>query len=97
MSDWRVWLGLIGMLISLCMSPSAWGATNGGEATWPREIDAPTATIILYQPQPQSHEGNRLSVIFAAAVEPKSGADKIFGTAHTATATCAAVWEDDAS
>ncbi len=79
MSDWRVWLGLIGMLISLCMSPSAWGATNGGEATWPREIDAPTATIILYQPQPQSHEGNRLSVIFATAVEPKSGADTIFG------------------
>jgi hypothetical protein len=46
---------------------------------WPREIRAGTATILIYQPQPESFEGNTLSGRAAISVERSEGAELQFG------------------
>ncbi|MEM6583072.1 MAG: carbohydrate-binding family V/XII [Pseudomonadota bacterium] len=46
---------------------------------WPQEITADEGTIIIYQPQPDKIEGNRLFARAAMSIELKNGADPIFG------------------
>ncbi|MCZ6916544.1 MAG: carbohydrate-binding family V/XII, partial [Gemmatimonadetes bacterium] len=46
---------------------------------WPREIRVGTATILMYQPQPESFEGNMLSARAAISVERSEGAELQFG------------------
>ncbi len=46
---------------------------------WPQEIDAPAGKIIVYQPQPESFTGNRLSFRVAVAVTLKGATEPDFG------------------
>jgi len=46
---------------------------------WPQQIDAPEATIIIYQPQPEKLDGNRLSGRAAIALEVPGQDEPIFG------------------
>jgi len=45
---------------------------------WPREIETPEAKITLYQPQPETFSGDKLSVRAAVAVTPKTS-EPVFG------------------
>ena len=45
---------------------------------WPRTIENPQAKITLYQPQPESFTGDKLSARAAVSVTPPSK-DPIFG------------------
>ncbi|MCD6395819.1 MAG: hypothetical protein J7M40_20230 [Planctomycetes bacterium] len=46
---------------------------------WPREIDIPEAKIVMYQPQLESFEGNRLTCRAAVAVTPQGRTEPVFG------------------
>jgi hypothetical protein len=52
---------------------------------WPRQIDAPQATIVLYQPQPETFQGNILTARAAVAVTPKGTANPVYGTVWTSS------------
>ena len=47
--------------------------------SWPREIVAPEATIVLYQPQPEKLAGNHLTGRAAVSITVKNRPDPIFG------------------
>lgn len=47
--------------------------------TWPRQMVTSDATIILYQPQPESFEGNRLTARAAVTVTPTAESEPLFG------------------
>lgn len=47
--------------------------------TWPQEITAPSGTIIVYQPQPESLSGNLLQGRAAMSLELKDKSEPIFG------------------
>ena len=48
------------------------------ENDWPRSIETPKGTIIMYQPQPESFSGNKISARCAVSYTEK-GAEPIFG------------------
>ena len=49
------------------------------EENWPREIDHPEAAVVVYQPQPETFDGNRLSGRAALSVTPAGESEPIFG------------------
>ena len=49
---------------------------NGG---WPREIEVPEGVVIVYQPQPESLNGNLLKGRTAVSVEIKGAESPVFG------------------
>ena len=46
---------------------------------WPQEIEIPQGMVVVYQPQPEKLEGNKLSGLAAVAVEMKNAAEPVFG------------------
>ncbi|GAB5452441.1 MAG: hypothetical protein Hals2KO_27690 [Halioglobus sp.] len=67
---------LLSLLVVLgCASAAA----QEGAVDWPQEIDADEALIVVYQPQPDVLEGNRLSARAAMSIELKDGSEPIFG------------------
>ena len=46
---------------------------------WPQEIDAPRATVIIYQPQLESFEGDKLEARAAVSVTMKGDGEPVFG------------------
>ena len=46
---------------------------------WPREIDAASALVVLYQPQPETFQGNRLTARAAVSVTPQGETEPRFG------------------
>jgi hypothetical protein len=54
----------------------AQGDSVGG---WPREIDTARAKVVIYQPQPEQLQGNRLDARAAVAIEPKDKSEPVFG------------------
>ena len=57
--------------------PLAYAAS--GESPWPREFQHPSATVVVYQPQPDSFKGNRLEGRVAVSATPKGSDRPIFG------------------
>jgi hypothetical protein len=53
------------------------------ESAWPREITVTEATILIYQPQLEKFEGNRLESRFAASVQTPKMAEPVFGAVWT--------------
>ena len=49
------------------------------EPAWPRQIDAPEAKIVIYQPQPETFKGDRLTGRAAVSVTPKGKSEPTFG------------------
>ncbi len=63
-------------------SPAFTGAADApaaGGAEWPREIDTPDGKIVLYQPQPETFKGDRLTARAAVSVTPKDATEPVFG------------------
>ena len=54
-------------------------ADEGGLA-WPRELLTDKASIVLFQPQPETLQGDALSARAAVSVTPKDGGDPAFGS-----------------
>ena len=55
------------------------------EEQWPRQIDAPEASITVYQPQPQAVDGTTLTGRSAVSVIRAGEEDPVFGTAWFTT------------
>ncbi len=67
--------------VAICMSSLVMPSFAQDEAAdaWPREIQTVGGTVVIYQPQPESLEGNRLEARAAVSVEPDGGEGAIFG------------------
>ena len=48
---------------------------------WPREIVTPNASILIYQPQPETFQGNRLTARAAVSVTMAGEKEPVFGAA----------------
>jgi len=59
------------------------GPARADDPEWPRQIDAPQATIVIYQPQPETLKGNILTARAAVAVTLKGSTNPIYGTVWT--------------
>ena len=55
------------------------GSGAAGANTWPQEVTADEGTIIEYQPQPESLNGNVLKGRAAMSIELKDGSDPVSG------------------
>ncbi len=58
-------------------SPYAWG--QSAPTDWPREISAPEASILIYQPQLETFAGNRLTARAAVSVTRAGDPTPVFG------------------
>jgi hypothetical protein len=54
-------------------------AQTNAAGDWPREIRVPEGTVVIYQPQPEKLDGNRLMARAAVAVKLKSSKEPVFG------------------
>ncbi len=61
----------------LLLSGGALAAQDDGG--WPREIDAPAVKILIYQPQPETFMGDRLTGRAAVSVTPNGETEPVFG------------------
>src|SRR5262245_59662112 len=60
-------------------APPAASQTVPAEGAWPREIQANGATVLVYQPQIDSWQGNRLEARAAIAIRRPGAAEPSFG------------------
>jgi hypothetical protein len=67
-------------IVALVLLLAAVPAVADEAESWPREFETPEATITVYQPQPQSLEGDRLTGSAAVSVVKAGEEDPIFGT-----------------
>jgi hypothetical protein len=67
-------------LLAFCLLSlsTAWAQEESGDF-WPREIETPKGTVVVYQPQPEKLDGNKLSGLAAVAVELKDKEEPVFG------------------
>ena len=54
-------------------------ATSVAAVDWPQEVEAPAGKVIVYQPQPESLEGNVLTGRAAISLELNNGEEPDFG------------------
>jgi hypothetical protein len=65
-------------LAVLCLAvPSLW-AQQPDDNPWPHQIEAPSVTVTMYQPQLEAFEGNTLTARAAVAVDT-GGTEPVFG------------------
>lgn len=57
------------------------GESLAQENEWPREIQVPKATIVIYQPQPETFKDNHLTGRSAVSVTMKDNPEPVFGAA----------------
>jgi hypothetical protein len=68
------------LALSLCLATVAGvKAQTGNTAPWPREIKLATATVIVYQPQPEKFDGNSLQGRVAVSVQTQAMPEPVFG------------------
>jgi hypothetical protein len=65
----------------LALLAAAGTAPQEAELDWPRSIETSGAEVVLYQPQPESFEGDRIAARFALSVTPTEATEPIFGVA----------------
>ena len=70
------WVSLLAFF--LLSSSIAWSQEEAADY-WPREIETTKGVVVVYQPQPDKLEGNKLSGLTAVAMEMKDSKDPIFG------------------
>ena len=73
------WLAIIAIAF-MVLPPGAQAAADFSEdVQWPREIITPKATVVLYQPQVERFEADRLDVRMAASVTGAKAEEPVFG------------------
>ena len=55
------------------------------DSPWPREIQISQGTVVIYQPQPEKLDGDRLDVRAAIAIEMKGSEEPLFGAVWFST------------
>jgi hypothetical protein len=79
----KSWRCILSVLLSACLSvsiASAQDETDGDTGNpWPREIQAAEGTVIVYQPQPQELDGDRLQARAAISVTLEGTDEPVFG------------------
>ncbi len=76
----RSFLATLALLCVLLLPAAATSAPQAQETDgWPRQIDVPQGTVIIYQPQPESFEGNDLATRAAVSVTPTGRTEPVFG------------------
>ena len=73
----RFWTGLFLTWFAAGLATADVGAA--GDPGWPRRIEHPKADIVMYQPQMESLEGDRLRVRSAVSVKLADSGDPVFG------------------
>ena len=68
---------LAGLLTAVILF--AGSVVRAQELSWPQEISSDEGTLVIYQPQPETLEGNSLSARAAIAIELKGSSEPIFG------------------
>ena len=78
-------LAAVGLILfpALALSQEAAPAEAPPEGpSWPIEVVLEDLLVVIYQPQPEVFEGNRLEGRFALSAQPSGGDDEpVFGTA----------------
>jgi hypothetical protein len=72
-----IWIAAL-LWVLLQPAGTAW-AQDDSVGGWPREIDTPRAKVVIYQPQPEKLQGNRLDARAAVAIEFKDKSEPVFG------------------
>lgn len=54
-------------------------AASADDSNWPKEIKGKKGKIVIYQPQPESFEGNKYTSRAAISVTPAGAKDPVFG------------------
>jgi hypothetical protein len=83
--QWVTFLA-VALILFLALNPMSVRSADLGvreEPAWPREIKAPEATILIYQPQLEKFEENRMESRFAASVQTPNMAEPVFGAVWT--------------
>ncbi|MEH6548753.1 MAG: hypothetical protein V7711_11295 [Pseudomonadales bacterium] len=71
--------GWLTLLLFVFLSSANCLASDEFDEVWPREIDTPKGVIIIYQPQPEKIEGDRLFGRAAVSIELDTLAEPVFG------------------
>ena len=74
--------GTLGILaFSVLLPLVAWTGfvAQEPELEWPRAINVPEGRVVLYQPQPDSFEGDRIGARFATSVTLTGAQEPVFG------------------
>ena len=69
-------LSVVAMILLLSSGPLA---AQDEAAAWPRQIEAPAAKILIYQPQLETFKGDRLTGRAAVSVTPNGKTEPTFG------------------
>jgi len=81
--SFKSWHCVFLLLFSVCLSVSvAWAqdeSDSDADNPWPREIQASEGIVVVYQPQPQALDGNRLEARAAVSVTLTGSDEPIFG------------------
>ena len=67
------------LLLTLILIPITTSATDLNYSAWPREIPFELGIIVIYQPQPEKLEGNKLFARAAVALELTDREQPVFG------------------
>ena len=70
---------MIVAFISLPIVLLGWNAVRAEDVGWPRQIDAPAAKVIIYQPQLETFDGQKLTARAAVSVTLKDKTEPVFG------------------
>jgi len=72
---------IAGALIAAAVPVLLWQDASEEELAWPRQIEASNYTVVVYQPQPETFEGDDLTARMAVSVTAKGEADAepVFG------------------
>ena len=68
------------LLALLITTATCFTTFNAQAIDWPQEVVAEGGRIIVYQPQPEGLEGNRLKGRAAMSIVPNGDVEQIFGT-----------------
>jgi hypothetical protein len=66
-------------LICLLSATTAYCQDEADDNPWPKEIEVSQGTVVIYQPQPEKLDGDRLDVRAAIALELKGSGEPVFG------------------
>jgi len=67
-----------GLLLALAVVVVSTAVAQGG-SVWPRTIERPEATVVIYQPQVDRFDGDELESRAAVAVTPAGATEPVFG------------------
>lgn len=71
----RILPAVVGAILLLAAPDGEARAQEG----WPRQIDLPEAEIVVYQPQPETFEGNNVTARTALSITPSGSDTPVFG------------------